>query len=158
MINVNNEFQSLNRFNSLRTGPKDDLEMLSNLILYLCNDSEMVDLDYPPKVLNNPHQRLIFLHEYKKMYTFDRTCKNLQASKHDLHIFCFDVKQLTYSSKPNYERLGLIMQKLTHYEMQKMFDTNVLEDYKNDNEEFNMQKLADKTILTTQINSGGSTT
>ena len=50
------------------------------------------------------------------------------------------------------------MQKLTHYEMQKMFDTNVLEDYKNDNEEFNMQKLADKTILTTQINSGGSTT
>ena len=37
-ININNEFQTLNRFKSLRTGPKDDLEMLCNFILYLCNN------------------------------------------------------------------------------------------------------------------------
>lgn len=48
MINIMNEFQSLNRFKSIRTSRKDDMEMLCNILIYLRNFYELPYLKYPP--------------------------------------------------------------------------------------------------------------
>ena len=47
LFNVKNDFQSLNRLSSIRSGRKDDLEMLANILLYLRNNYELPCLDFP---------------------------------------------------------------------------------------------------------------
>ena len=46
-LNIRNENQSYNRFRSVRTSRKDDLEMVCTLLLQLSNYYELPDLKYP---------------------------------------------------------------------------------------------------------------
>lgn len=105
MLNINNEFQTLNRLNSLRTGRKDDLEMLCNLLIYLSNYYELPDFCLPPSTNANSEHRLYFLQAYKKSYTLARMCKNIRNSECGLKKFCLEVDRLSYSSKPDYAKL-----------------------------------------------------
>ena len=52
-IRLSNECQSTNRFYQLRTGPRDDLEMLCNFVFWLTNYQQLLDLKYPPQVIND---------------------------------------------------------------------------------------------------------
>ena len=47
MININNEYQSVDRFAGVRTGPRDDLEMLFNLMFFLSNNNKHLNMEYP---------------------------------------------------------------------------------------------------------------
>ena len=47
MINLMNDFQSLNRLESIRTSRRDDLLMLCYFLVYLCNFYDMPDLSFP---------------------------------------------------------------------------------------------------------------
>jgi hypothetical protein len=53
IINISNEYQSVNRFNGLRTGPRDDIEMLFNFMFSLCHNYKQLELEYPPQTLFN---------------------------------------------------------------------------------------------------------
>lgn len=74
-INTRNELQSYNKLRNLRTSRKDDLEMLCQLLLYLCNQQNLPDLMYPKSSNLTQEQRIQFLVSYKKSYTLDKMCK-----------------------------------------------------------------------------------
>ena len=74
MLNLNNEYQGMNRFKLLRTSPKDDLECLCNMLLSLGNSYDVVDLVYPEKAKRDPAHKIAYLQEYKKNYSLDRIC------------------------------------------------------------------------------------
>ena len=75
MIDLNNDFHSLNRLKSLRTSRKDDLIMLCYLLIYLSNLYEMPDLVFPAQTDYNYEKRLYFIQSYKKSYTLEKMCK-----------------------------------------------------------------------------------
>lgn len=103
--NVTNDFQSLNRLNSVRTSRKDDLEMLCNILVYLRNGNRLPDLAFPPATNDDSEKRLYFLQAYKESYTLDKLCKQSRTYDHGLHVFCKEVDRLAFTSAPNYAKL-----------------------------------------------------
>ena len=68
IFNLNNENQSFNRFMKLRTGPRDDLESMCNLMIYISNGYEVLDLVYPKQAKYNLENKMSYLQEYRKSY------------------------------------------------------------------------------------------
>ena len=97
MFRVTNEFQTQNRFNQVRTGPHDDLEMLCNFMFWLTNNHSMLDLKYPAQTFNDSEQRLFFMKEYKRSYPLQMLSKHLKKQDHSLHHFCIEVEKFKYN-------------------------------------------------------------
>lgn len=74
-LNMKNEFQSHNRLNGYRTSRKDDLEMLCNLLIYLCNNYELPDFEYPSSCSNDLDKKFYFLMSYKSSFPLSKLCK-----------------------------------------------------------------------------------
>ena len=100
----------------LRTGPCDDLEHLCNLLIYLSNNYEVLDLEYPPQIRNDLDNKLSFLQEYKKSYSLSRICQIMSKSDNKLYAFCKEVSSLSYGNIPNYAKLRQILHNLIVYE------------------------------------------
>ena len=116
IFNLNNENQSQARFLWLRTGPRDDLESLCNLLLYLSNSYNVLDLAYPRCVKHNMEHKLCFLREYKKSYTLARTSDILLKAEHKMYRFCKEVDGLQYGQMPDYDKLRNILKSLINFE------------------------------------------
>lgn len=56
-------------------------------------------------------------------------CKTTRKA-HCLNKLCEEVDKLTYSSKPNYDRIRSIMRGLINFEMQKYFDKVLMKEVK----------------------------
>ena len=117
-INLTNIFQSLSRFQSMRTYPRDDFEMICNLVISMSNHNTLPDLKIPPQIANNSNQKLVFLQEYKKSYDMVRMSKYLLNQNHSFGKFVHEIAQLKYTSQPNYTRLNFMLKNLYNYEMQ----------------------------------------
>ena len=61
MINLSNELQSANRFNSLQTSRRDDLEMLCNLLIYITNKYRFPDMQLPRSTNKNNEHKLYYM-------------------------------------------------------------------------------------------------
>lgn len=84
ILNLNNEFQTLNKVESLRTSRKDDLEMLCNILISLINDYELPCLEFPSATIRDSEKRLYFLQAYKRGYTLGKLCKLCHNENHGL--------------------------------------------------------------------------
>ena len=66
-------------------------------------------MEYPQQTLYNAEHRLVFLQEYKKLYTMKRIGAHLKEKGHSLYQFAKEVYRVKYPHAYDYGRLPSIL-------------------------------------------------
>lgn len=115
-----NMFASVNQQNFLRTSRKDDLDSLCSLMIALIHSPvRLPEFFLPVKAQRSQEYTLFYLQSYRQNFPITRMCFHSEALI--MVNFCQVIENLSYSERPDYEKLRQMLRGLHQWQNQQEF-------------------------------------